>query len=89
MSANREKLLADLDRIRILETSFPWHGERKTHYLLTYTPKDIPIADEQYQLTCTEIVDLIEGLYEYVKNSRPVAKKRGDGSLPTKEGGAK
>ena len=83
MSANREKLLADLDRIRILETSFPLHGERKTHYLLTYTPKDIRIADEQYQLTRTEIVDLLEGLYEYVKNSRPVEKKRGDGSLRT------
>lgn len=87
MSANREKLLADLDRIRILETSFPWHGERKTHYLLTYTPKNIPMADEQYQLTCTEIVDLIEGLYKYVKNSRPVAKKRGDGSPRAKEEG--
>lgn len=77
MSAKRKKLLADLDRIRILETSIPWHGERKTYYLLTYTPKDIPMADEQYQLTRTEIVDLLEGLYEYVKNSRPVAKKRG------------
>ena len=86
MNANREKLLADLDRIRILETSFPWHGERKTHYLLTYTPKNIPRADEQYQLTCTEIVDLIEGLYAYVKNSRPVAKKRSRPSRAKEEG---
>ena len=82
MRANKNQLLENLRRLRILQTSFTtFAGERKTHYLLTYTPEDIPIADENYQLSRSELVELIEGLDNYLSNSKPLKKtKRGDGS---------
>jgi len=71
-STNREMDVEDrvvefkntLDSIRILETTFSkLDGERKTHYLLTNTPKDEPVADEEYQLSRGEICSLFEGAY--------------------------
>ena len=54
-----------LDALRVLETSYPLFtpdGEfvgRADHFLLTYTPKDIVFADEKYQLTEEQILELI------------------------------
>ena len=53
-----------LKALRVLETSFPVYSpdgrvhERKTHYLLTYTPRSLLMAEEEYQLRLSQIQDL-------------------------------
>ena len=71
----KKKLLEQLQRIRVLETSFPVYSidgvfiEKKTHVLLTYTPQDVPMADERYALGVSEIQELFGNVYDYVLNS--------------------
>ena len=71
----KKELLEQLDRIRVLEISFPMYSidgvfrERKTHILLTYTPQDVPMADEKYALSASEIQELLGNVYDYVLNS--------------------
>lgn len=74
MTRNPAKLLkARLDRIRVLETSFPRVAPdgafvgRATHILLTYTPKDIPVAREKDQLTIDQMQELFGLCYEVVE----------------------
>lgn len=47
-------------RLRGLETTFTdsW-GLRKTHFLLTYTPKEMPVAMEKYALGVRETAELL------------------------------
>lgn len=72
----KNALLEQLGRIRILETSFPVYSQegrligRKCHLLLTYTPKEIPIADEEYALNLPQMQDLFDNIYKYVLTRR-------------------
>lgn len=63
------------DRIRPLETSFhDFGGHPKTHLLLTYTPKKVSIAKEEYQLSVQQIQEFFGALYDLLdalKPSRP------------------
>lgn len=60
-----KKLMSLIKKLRILETSFTTiHEERKTHYLLTYTPESEPMADEKYQLTFRQIQELFDSIEE-------------------------
>lgn len=63
------------DRIRPLETSsHDFGGHPKTHLLLTYTPKKVPIAKEEYQLSDQQIQEFFGALYDLLdalKPSRP------------------
>ena len=78
---SKKKLIEQLDRIRVLETSFPVYSldgvvrERKTHLLLTYTPKEIPMAQEEYALNTDQMKELFSNIYDYILNS--TAKKSG------------
>lgn len=78
---SKKKLIEQLDRIRVLETSFPVYSfdgvvrEKKTHLLLTYTPKEIRMAQEEYALDTYQMQELFSNIYDYVLNS--TAKKSG------------
>lgn len=77
MPTERQSLLDRLDKLRILETSFTTiYGARKTHYLLTDTPKRIRIADEQYQLSEQMILDLFKDIRHYIANSKPIEERK-------------
>lgn len=75
----KEQLIKQMDRVRVLETDFPVYSpdgvvrERKCHRLLTYTPHNLPMADEKYALSTDQIRELFGNIYEYVNNS--TAKK--------------
>lgn len=85
----KKKLLEQLDRVRVLETSFPAYShdgvvrERKCHFLLTYTPPNFPMAREEYALDAQQVQDLFNNIYEYVLNSttKKKAKKKGKAQL--------
>ena len=54
-----------LEALRILDTDFPrydsmgnWLG-RKRHFLLTYTPKNLHLPEEDYQLSESQILELL------------------------------
>jgi hypothetical protein len=76
---SKKKIIEQLDRIRVLETSFPVFSldgvvmGRKTHVLLTYTPKEVPIAQEKHALNADQIRELFSNIYDYILNS--TAKK--------------
>lgn len=71
-------------RLRGLETTFPdSRGQRKTHFLLTYTPKEVPVAREEYALGARQAVELfteINELLDIIKKTplRRSAKKKGE-----------
>ena len=77
---SKKKLLEQLDKVRLLETSFPAYSpdgvvrERKCHLLLTYTPKNYPIAEERFALTARQAMRLFNDIYEYIANSAPTRK---------------
>ncbi len=62
-----------LDALRVLETSVPRvapNGEivgRATHFLLTYTTKEIRMARECDQLTIDQIQELVGLCYEVIE----------------------
>lgn len=60
-----KKMRGMVDRLRPLETSFhDFHGNPKSHVLLTYTPKEIPIAKEEYQLSVLQVQELFNTLID-------------------------
>lgn len=56
-----------LDALRILETTFQRPDGRATHFLLTYTPKSIPVALEEYQLTLKQVLELFHLCFEVLE----------------------
>ena len=77
-----------LKALRVLETSFPVYSpdgrvhERKTHYLLTYTPRSLPMAEEEYQLRISQIQDLFALANDVVRIAK---KKVHDGQVKAEE----
>lgn len=60
-------LIKDLEKIRVLENNFTHvSGERKTHFLLTTTPKG-EFPDERYQMGGNEIVSLRDRIVKVLK----------------------
>ena len=80
MRITKNRLLRDLNAIRILETNFPVFSsdgiphERKTHYLLTNTPKERAFPQEEDQICGSVIYDLLADLRWYLKHSKPIKK---------------
>ena len=77
--------------IRILQTSFPaysWGGKvlgKKHHILLTYTPEDVPVAEEEYQLKIHEIQEFMTLAFLTLEIAQKLSKaKKVQKKKPTK-----